>query len=74
MPLKGQKKDNVFKNKPIFYSFIFSVFLGLWIEVIQPYIPGRTFDYYDILSNTIGAVFGGIVLFVLFRLLPPDEF
>lgn len=71
---KRLKKDTIFKNRPLFYSFIFSVLFGLWIEVIQPYIPGRTFEYYDILSNTLGAALGAFVLAVLFRFFPSDEF
>lgn len=44
-------------------SLIFSVLLGLILELIQlKLLPERSFDYYDILANTLGAV-GALIFF-----------
>ncbi len=38
------------------------VFYGVFIEVIQlNFVPNRSFDFFDILANTVGCAFGGIV-------------
>jgi len=39
--------------------------LGLVIEILQPYV-GRTCDYYDVISNSIGLVFG-IIMYSVFK-------
>ena len=42
--------------------FVFIIFIllsfGILVEVQQLYIPFRTFDYYDLITNLIGVVSG----------------
>ena len=35
-----------------------AILLGIMIEFIQEYIPGRGFEYWDIVANSCGVVFG----------------
>ncbi|HYG37739.1 MAG TPA: VanZ family protein [Cytophagales bacterium] len=60
---KRLKENSLLKRHPFVFSFVLSFFFGCLIEIIQPYIPGRTFDYYDILSNSIGAIIGIFAVF-----------
>ena len=42
--------------------FIVVVAFGLVVEIIQKYwIPGRTFDLYDLLADTIGSIAGWLI-------------
>ena len=54
--LKGKAPDDY---KAYFISFIFSVFFGITIEVLQSVLTTtRAADVIDILANTIGALAG----------------
>jgi VanZ family protein len=54
--LKGKAPDDY---KAYFISFIFSVFFGITIEVLQSVLTTtRAADVIDILANTIGALVG----------------
>ena len=53
-------------RKPSFMALIYSVSFGVIIELIQPFVPGRSFSYFDILANTIGVALG-YMTYVLLR-------
>ena len=40
------------------YLFLSVIALGILLEGLQIVIPGRSFSYFDILANALGAVFG----------------
>ncbi len=42
------------------------IFLGMSIELVQHFIPGRTPSYEDIVANSLGVLFG-IALFVVIK-------
>ncbi|MCD6482952.1 MAG: VanZ family protein [Candidatus Aenigmarchaeota archaeon] len=47
-------------------SIAFSIAYGITDEIHQYFVPGRFFDIYDMFSDSIGSVFGVVlVLFVL---------
>ncbi|NGZ88794.1 hypothetical protein G7034_00845 [Psychroflexus sp. C1] len=51
------------------FSFLISVFFGIIIEILQDRLTThRSFDYGDILFNSLGALFSGIVLFILYTI------
>jgi VanZ family protein len=60
---KHSEQNSIFSTYAIPIATALSMVYGSLIEVIQRYIPGRSFDYYDILSNTIGCMIG--ILFLL---------
>lgn len=62
--LKRLDSDSFLSKYQLLVALLLAFAYGVLIEVIQPYIPGRTFDYYDILSNTIGCFIGLIVLWI----------
>jgi len=41
-------------------DFLYTILLDL----VQVFHPGRTFNYYDILANFIGIVFGTVILVI----------
>lgn len=47
--------------KNALYLFILSAGLGVLIEILQLYVPGRSFSGADILADTLGVVSGYFV-------------
>jgi VanZ family protein len=45
-------------DNPMMISFIYSVALGIAIEVLQQFVPGRSFSVADMIANTIGVTLG----------------
>ena len=39
-------------------AVIGSIAVSLLMELFQAFIPGRTFEYYDMLANTLGVFLG----------------
>lgn len=52
-----------FKTKYIpFGVFFLAAFLGFILELLQYYVnPNRSYDTYDLIANTIGAIFGTLI-------------
>lgn len=44
-----------------------SIVYGIWIEIIQQYIPLRSFEWNDMLANASGAWLAWVVFRVVFR-------
>lgn len=56
----------VYPNKrKIFTGVVLAVFLGVIIEILQHYIPGRFMSLGDVIANTLGALLG-MILILLF--------
>ena len=53
------------KQKQLLCFFFFAVIFGAIIEVIQYFLPSRSAEWYDLLSNSAGAFLGIIVIFIL---------
>lgn len=54
-----------FCNKSI--SILFSVSYGVLDEVHQYFVPGRFFDFYDMFSDTLGSIFGVVIMLTLLK-------
>jgi VanZ family protein len=65
-----KKSKDLFFNYPIVTSVIISIIFGILIEFFQPFVPGRTFSYQDMLSDSVGAILGIIALYVQHMLVP----
>lgn len=44
-----------------------SLFVGLLIEIIQSFIPGRSLEVYDLLANSIGAFIGFGFFYLIYK-------
>ncbi|MFO8053375.1 MAG: VanZ family protein [Candidatus Omnitrophota bacterium] len=49
------------KRNPYFYGFVYSFLYGFFIEIIQFFLPFRSFETKDILINLIGALLGCLI-------------
>ncbi len=53
------------QNRTFFYLFLLAITYGGCMEICQElFTQRRTADWYDMLANTIGALFGLIVLYL----------
>jgi len=57
-------KKNI-SNKKLLFFFFFAVIFGAIIEIIQYFLPTRSAEWYDLLSNSIGAILGISIIFVV---------
>lgn len=53
--------------KSVLWAFILSAGLGLIIEILQLYVPGRSFSASDILADTLGVVSGYLIFLFLIK-------
>ena len=54
---------NLKKSKAVLYAFVWAVFFGLIIEVLQDTLTAsRALDVYDALANSLGALIASLVL------------
>jgi VanZ family protein len=61
-----QNASQSIKKWSLWGSFILTCLYGYLDEVHQLYVPGRTYDYFDMLADAIGAFFF-VVLFLLYN-------
>lgn len=59
-------KQNNIKENIILVSIIFSFIYAVTDEIHQVFIPGRTFEYLDILLDTLGSILGSIIGYKIF--------
>lgn len=53
-------------KKAITWAFVFSVVFGMVIEVLQGTVTDfRSFDVYDAVANTIGALLTAVILWII---------
>ena len=56
------------KTAKIFTNYlVFGLFFAIFIEFIQRYIPGRSFDQWDFVANITGGTLGTICFYILHR-------
>jgi VanZ family protein len=61
LTLYGSSKAVALKQgsiNPILISLVYSIGLGILVEILQLFVPGRSFSLVDILANTIGTILG----------------
>ncbi len=65
----GLKKQNAFHKLNTFLLVIaFSTVLGSSIEIVQEFVPGRDFDWLDILSNFSGTILGIFIYYMIYKI------
>ncbi len=64
---KKQHSYYILKSNAALFAISLSIVYGVLMECIQHYIPGRAFDLYDILSNSIGALLGFGLFYLIYR-------
>jgi VanZ family protein len=56
--LQIQNRYPLISKKSILFTFLITLFYGLFDEVHQIFIPGRYFDLWDLLADVVGSVVG----------------
>jgi len=56
----------VSSKRNAYLGIVAGIGLGILMEIIQQSIPGRGFEYYDIIANSLGTI-SGFLLFETFR-------
>jgi|SRR5690606_38851300 len=59
---------NKIRNNAVAYAIGVGVVYGILIESIQSMIPGRYFDFIDILANTVGCLTGYLAFYIIYKL------
>jgi len=54
------------KKKSFLFGILFCLLLGILIEFIQHFVPGRVMSGLDIVANSLGVFIGVIVTYLLF--------
>ena len=65
--LVGNKNKRIKKRKFIPNYLVFVLIFAILVEYIQRYVPGRTFDYLDIVFNILGVIAGAILFAYLHK-------
>jgi VanZ family protein len=60
---RGTKQRNHTKKKIFLNYLVFGIIFAIFTEMLQRYVPNRSFDYMDIAANIAGGT-SGMILFV----------
>lgn len=55
------------KRHSVAYSLFIAIFLGIAIELLQFFSKDRSFEWADIAFDTLGALIGYIVFFLIYK-------
>ena len=63
---ESKKKKKYLK---LFTSYlVFGIIIAILVEYLQLYVPNRSFDYFDIAANMLGAAIGIICFYILYKM------
>ena len=62
-----QNKKILFKEYPFKYSFIIVFFYGVFDELHQIFIPGRSCDIFDLLADVLGSILALLIMHMLYN-------
>lgn len=66
----GFAKQNTYATlhfKPVRHALLVSILYGIMIEIMQNYIPDRSFEVNDLIANTLGCGLGVFLFYVIYR-------
>lgn len=63
-----QRSYNYIRFNAIQLSVVITVLYGVLIEIIQGFTPDRSFDWLDMVANTLGAFIGFGLFIVIYKL------
>jgi VanZ family protein len=61
-------EKSYFTEKIIIKSALTSIGLGIILEVLQSFIPDRTFDFWDMIANIVGTIIGISILKIISKI------
>jgi len=60
-----QNKFPLLSKKSMLFTFLITLFYGLFDEVHQIFIPGRSFDWWDLVADVVGSLLGILLVKVI---------
>ncbi|MCF6268848.1 MAG: VanZ family protein [Melioribacteraceae bacterium] len=60
-----QKKFPLLSKKSMLFTFLITTFYGIIDEVHQIFIPGRAFDWWDLVADGLGSLIGILLVKVI---------
>jgi len=57
---KGKENTRLFTNYLVLW-----IFIAILTEYLQTLVPGRSFDYFDIVTNIVGVIIGTSIFIYL---------
>lgn len=68
-----QEKFSILSKKSLLFTLLITSFYGLFDEVHQIFIPGRYFDWWDLVADVIGSLIGiGLVKIIMHTIREKD--
>ena len=66
----GFRKQHTFRGlkvNAVPYSLVFCSFYGVFIEVVQFFLPHRGIEFADIMADTMGVVLGFFIYYMVYK-------
>jgi len=63
----NQNREKASIKKITTNYLVFGIFFAILVEYLQKYIPGRSFDYWDMVANLTGGAIGAVCFYILQR-------
>jgi len=64
---RKDKKGKLNKVKLFTNYLVFGIGIAILVEYLQQFIPGRSFDLWDMVANILGGVIGTVCFYILYR-------
>ena len=64
---REHRKEKLNKIKFITNYLVFGIGIAILVEYLQRFIPGRSFDLWDMVANLLGGAVGTVCFYILYR-------
>jgi VanZ family protein len=64
---RKNRKEKLNKIKFITKYLVFGIGIAILVEYLQRFIPGRSFDFWDMAANILGGTIGTVCFYILYR-------
>lgn len=61
------RKEKLNKRNFITNYLVFGIGIAILVEYLQQFIPGRSFDWWDMVANIAGGAIGTVCFYILYR-------
>ena len=62
-----QKRFPLLSNRAMLFTFLITLIYGIFDEVHQIFIPGRAFDWWDLVADITGSILGIFIVKIIIR-------
>jgi len=61
------RKEKLNKRNFTTNYLVFGIGIAILVEYLQQFIPGRSFDWWDMVANIAGGAIGTVCFYILYR-------